>query len=188
MSGEILEADVALAFLRAPVAQGQQAGQALVGLEIGRIDEQGAAVACLEAAADQQPDPVARRILRVFLVARGRERAHHPRQRVAVGDADGGMAEFDRPLDQLLGMRAAAQEAVIGRDLQLGVVHGSGIDEFVRPGERYDAYWNALVLQRLQEFLVGADQRGHGRFSAGGIEALVHRPTALQGDGQRAIA
>ena len=53
MLGEVIEADVALAFPGAPVAQGQQAGQSLVGLEIGRIDEQRVTVARFETAADE---------------------------------------------------------------------------------------------------------------------------------------
>src|SRR5262249_62051524 len=47
--------------------------------------------------------------------------AHHARERVAVGDADGAVAEVDRLQHQLARMRAAAQEAVVGRDLPLGI-------------------------------------------------------------------
>ena len=42
------------------------------------------------------------------------------RQRVAVGNADGGMAETGRRRHQLLRMRAAAQEAEIAGDGKLG--------------------------------------------------------------------
>jgi hypothetical protein len=33
------------------------------------------------------------------------------------------VAELDRPMDELAWMRAAAQEAVVGRDLQLGLAN-----------------------------------------------------------------
>ena len=47
--------------------------------------------------------------------------AHDAGQGVSVCDADGRQAEQLRLRDQLLGMRSAAQEGVVGRDLQLGV-------------------------------------------------------------------
>ena len=121
MGGEIDEVDVALAFFGAPVAQGQQAAEALVGVEVGRIGEQRVAVARFEPAADQQFYPVD---IAIVFVACRRESAHDAGQGVAIGDADGGVAEFDRPLHEFLRMRAAAQEAVVGGDLEFGIVHG----------------------------------------------------------------
>ena len=61
---------------------------------------------------------------------------------------------FERLQRQLARMRAAAQEAVVGRDLQLGV-HGSGGGEFVDARQRHAADGDAFGLQRLQEGLVG---------------------------------
>ena len=119
---EIVEGEVALALGGAAVADRQQARQPLVGVEVGGIGEQGIAVARLEAGADQELGLLLRRrrmLLVIFL-----QRCigpHHAGQRVAVGDADGGMAELDRLQRQLTRMRAAAQEAVVGRDLQLGI-------------------------------------------------------------------
>ena len=48
------------------------------------------------------------------------QRPHHPRDAVAVGDADAGHAERERLGDHVDGVRRAAQEAVVGRGDQLG--------------------------------------------------------------------
>ena len=51
--------------------------------------------------------------------------AHHARQAVAVGDADGGIAQRCRLFDELAGMRGAAQEGIIGGDGQFGIAHAN---------------------------------------------------------------
>ena len=121
MGREIVEGEVALALFGATVAQRQEAGEPFVGGKVGWIGEQRIAVARLKAAAHQQFDAVG---ILFALPTRRRKGPHDARQGVTVGDADGGVTEFDRPLHQFVRMRAAAQEAVVGRDLELGVVHG----------------------------------------------------------------
>src|SRR5262245_17301528 len=49
-------------------------------------------------------------------------RAHRSGKRAFVGDRERGIAQFVRALDQLFGMRGAAQEAEVGKAMQLGVV------------------------------------------------------------------
>ena len=48
---------------------------------------------------------------------------HHAREAVAVGYADGGMAQRGGLPDELAGMRRAAQEGIVGGDGQLGIAH-----------------------------------------------------------------
>ena len=57
----------------------------------------------------------------LVLVSRPYVRAHHAGDRIAVGDAEAGEAERLGLLDQLLRMRAAAQEGEIGGDGKLGI-------------------------------------------------------------------
>ena len=124
MGREVVEGEVAFALRRAAVADRQQAGEPLIGFKVGGIGEQRIAVARLEMGADQQFEtlfPGGRKFLVIFLDRR--IGPHDAGQGVAVDDADGGMAELERLQRQLARMRAAAQEAVVGRDLQLGV-HG----------------------------------------------------------------
>ena len=52
--GEVVEGEIALALGRPAVADRQQAGEPLVGFEVGGIGEQRIAVARLETGADQQ--------------------------------------------------------------------------------------------------------------------------------------
>jgi len=125
MGCQVVEGEIALALRRPAIAGGQQARQSLVGFEVGGIGEQRIAVARLEAGADQQLDLLVRRCRMLLVIFLDRRIGpHHTGQRVAVGDADGGVAEVERLQHELARMRAAAQEAVVGRDLQLGV-HGS---------------------------------------------------------------
>ena len=122
MGREVVEGEVALPLRRPAVADRQQAGEPFVGFEIGGIGEQRIAVARLEAGADQQLESLFVRDRKFFVVFLDRRIGpHHAGQGVAVGDADGGVAEADRLQRQLARVRAAAQEAVVGRDLQLGV-------------------------------------------------------------------
>ena len=121
---EIIEGEIALALGGAAIARRQQARQPLVAVEVHRIGDQRIAVASLEPCTDQKLDPAFlgdRGVLVEFLDRR--IGAHDARQRVAVGDADGVVAKLDRAPDELARMRAAAQEAVVGRDLEFGVVH-----------------------------------------------------------------
>jgi hypothetical protein len=50
----------------------------------------------------------------------------HAREAVAVGDAKGGQAERGRRGEELLRMAGAAQEGIVGGDLQLGIGGGHG--------------------------------------------------------------
>src|SRR5258708_13764761 len=122
MGREVVEGELAFALRRPAVADRQQAGEPLIGVEVGGVGEERIAVGGLETGADQQLEtlfPGGRKLLVIFLDRR--IGPHDAGQGVAVGDADGGMAELQRLQGQLAWMRAAAQEAVVGRDLQLGV-------------------------------------------------------------------
>ena len=61
MGCEVVEGEVALALRRPAVADRQQAGEPLVGVEVGGIGEQRIAVARLEMGADQQLETAASR-------------------------------------------------------------------------------------------------------------------------------
>ena len=105
----------AVAFFGAAVADGEQAAEAAVGGAVGRVGEDvGRAVAEDEAGADVD------REVQLFGL---REGADDAGDRVAVGDADGGVAERVRLLHQLARMRAAAQEGEVRRRREFDVSH-----------------------------------------------------------------
>ena len=109
MRDEIGVVEMAFALGRAALAEGQQPRQPAIGGAVRGIGEQARAVAQVEAAADDEPDPdLFRRMMR----------AHDAGQAVAVGDRDRLMAERGRGQHQLVRMRGAAQEREIGGDLQ----------------------------------------------------------------------
>src|SRR6266851_4612412 len=126
MGSEVVEGELAFALRCPAVAHRQQAGEPLISFEVGGIGEQRIAIARFEAGADQQFQALffRDRVWKLFIVLLdSRKGPHDTGQGVAVGNADGGVTELDRLQRQLARMRAAAQEAVVGRDLQLGV-HG----------------------------------------------------------------
>ncbi len=62
--------------------------------------------------------------LRLFVSFLSRDmRPHHARQRVAIGDRQGRVAQRRGLLDQLLGVRGAAQEGEVAQAMQFGVSH-----------------------------------------------------------------
>src|SRR5262245_7557377 len=102
----------ALALGRAAAAEAQETGEPAIRGAIDGEAEKAVAAAKIEPRADDEFDS---RFLRLDM------RAHDAGQRVAVGDGDGLQAQRRRLPHQLLGMRAAAEETEIGRDLKLGV-------------------------------------------------------------------
>ncbi len=122
--------EMAASLRRTLLADRQQARQPAIGRPVRRIAEQAPAVAQVEAAADDEADAgLLRRLMR----------AHHPGQRVAVGDGEGGVAERRGGHRQLLRMRAAAQEGEVAGDLQLGVAgHRAARRRAVEPQRHED--------------------------------------------------
>ena len=108
---DLLEAEMALTLGGAPVALRQQAAQPAVRGPVGRVADRFEAVAGHETRADGQADAG-------FLGRR--MRAHDARQRIAVGNADGGQLQFRRLADHLVRMRGPAQEREVGGSDQLG--------------------------------------------------------------------
>ncbi len=108
----------AFALRRAAAAEAQQAREPSVGGAVDGEAEQAVAAGKIEPRADDELDAG---FLRLDM------RADHAGQRVAVGDGDGLQAERRRLEHQLLRVRAAAQEAEIGRDLKLGVIGHAAI-------------------------------------------------------------
>src|SRR5258708_22134915 len=133
MGSEVVEGELAFALRRPAVAHRQQAGEPLTSFEVGGIGEQRIAIARLEPGADQQLELFFRRGWMLLVVLLDRcIGPHDAGQGVAVGDADGGVAELERLQRQLARMRAAAQEAVVGRDLQLGVHDQAAASSWMR--------------------------------------------------------
>ena len=124
----VLHVEHAAALGRAPLPEGQQAAEAAVGGAVARIAEEREPAGEVEPRAGQEPQTrcLGRDSLRCDVGA------HRAGQRVAVGDADGGEPEFRRPLHQLVGVRGAAQEAVVAHRLQLGVSRGPAINHRAR--------------------------------------------------------
>ena len=118
MVGEVGPAQVALALLRAKLADGQQPGQAAVGFAVGGVAEQRRRIV-----GEVQPAPGQRlhRQRRLAQLLHLRPGPHHPSQRIAVGDADGFHAQHAGLVDQFMGMRGSAQEREIGGGLEFGV-------------------------------------------------------------------
>jgi hypothetical protein len=100
------------------LAEGQQAAEPGIGGPVGGKAQHLRPIARHQAGADDEAQP---RLL-------GRHvGAHHAGQRVAVGDADGGQPQRLGRQHQLVRVRGPAQEAVVGRDPQLGIGgHGAG--------------------------------------------------------------
>ena len=108
MGDEIGVIEMAFAFWGAPLAEGQEPGQAAIGGAVFGEGEEARAVAQIEAAADHEADPDGLRCV---------VGAHDAGEAVPIGDRDRGVAERRRGHHQLVGMRGAAQEREIAGDL-----------------------------------------------------------------------
>ena len=120
MRDDIGVVEMAFALGRAALAEGQQPREPAIGGAIRGIGEEARAVAQIEAAADDEPDP--------DLFCR-MMRAHDAGKAVAVGDRDRPMAERGRGQHQLVRMRGTAQKREIAGDLQLRVARVSLVQE-----------------------------------------------------------
>ena len=101
MLGDVGEADFALAFFGAHLAEAEQPRQPAIAVAIDGISEQARRIGEVEPAADQRLQP------------RTLAGAVHPDdagERVAVGDPDRVIAELERGQRQLDRVRCAAQE------------------------------------------------------------------------------
>ena len=102
----------------APARQADQPRQLPIGRPARHQGHQPDALHQVELAADDQRDT--RGLCRDMGL-------YHPGQGALVGEGDGRIALFRRPLHQLAGMRGAAQEAVATEGVEFGVGHGSGL-------------------------------------------------------------
>ena len=123
MVEEVGQGDVALSLSGAAVAERQQPRQPAIGGAIHRIGQDvGRAVREDEAG----PDGEAEAVLGGNALLDETIGPHDAGQRVAVGDADAGMADRMGLGHQFLGMRGAAQEREIGDDGEVGEAgHGA---------------------------------------------------------------
>ena len=126
---EVIEPQMAFALFDprdvvAALAAGEQLAEPAIGGAVARIDQDiRRAVDEDEARADQELWLVLDLGIIEFLV-----RAHYAGQRVVVGDADDGNAEFARLMHIGARIGAAAQEREIGGDADFGItgnVHGA---------------------------------------------------------------
>ena len=124
MSEQIVEVQDAPALGRPPLAEGEQRAQPRVGGPVGRPAQKRGAAGQVEPAADQEPNALGlRRLVRPYDAG----------QAVAVGDRDAGQAQLAGTRHQLLRVRGTAQEAEVGRGLELGVAHGVHGAAMARP-------------------------------------------------------
>ena len=180
MVEQVGQRDIAFPLGRAPPSQRQQLRQPPIGGAVGGQAQNRRRVGEIEPRADHQPD--ARRLC----FAMG---AHHPGQRIAVGDRDRVMAERRRRPRHLLGMRGAMQEGEIGGDLKLGVGVGGGGGGHgaLRVGQMLDQTTKSrLPSRRVKSFVIG-DDGAVACFGAGDIETIVYRMLDFHRDGQGAI-
>ena len=108
----LLEGKLAFAFLGLEIARSDEAAEPAIGGAVGRIGQHFKAVGSDQPRADEELDVALAR----FVVS-----AHHAGKRIAVGDADGGQAEFVGARHHFLGMRGAAQEGKVSRDREFGI-------------------------------------------------------------------
>ena len=142
--------EMAFAFGRAALAEGQQTRQAAIGGAVLGEGEKARAVAQIETAADDEPEPDL--LCRVM-------GAHDTGKAVVVGDRDRRMTECRRGHHQLVRMRCTAQKREIGGDLQLRVDSLSlrGAAEAPRQSRR-DCF--AALAMTSQEKTPWTNQRG----------------------------
>jgi hypothetical protein len=108
----LLEGQMAFAFVGLEIGFGQESAKPSVGLPIGRVGQH------LETVDGDQPRADEKFYVSVLGFVIG---AHHAGKAVAVGDADGGEAERIGRRHHLSGMRGAAQEGKVGGDGELGI-------------------------------------------------------------------
>ena len=104
--------DLALALGRAQVAAGDQSCEAAVRRPVGGEQHEWRRVGRGDLGADEQVEVV---------LFGGDVGADDAGERVAVGDCEGGVAELGGALDELFGMRSAAEEREVGEAVELGV-------------------------------------------------------------------
>ena len=104
--------EVARALAGAALADAEQPAHPTIGQAVGRIDQQRRAVGQVEAAPDDRAYAGGLRCI---------PRADDARDRVAIDDPDRRQVEQGRRGEQFVGGRCAAQEAEVGRDLQLDI-------------------------------------------------------------------
>ncbi len=131
MQEQILDAKLAAALGGAPLAQREQLRQpAVSGSILGEAQEGwGQAIG-----RRQQIQPGADQKAQLGRLGCDMP-AHHPGQRVAVGERDRAQAQLGRAQHQLLRMGAALQERKVRGDLQLGIAgHGRRLADLRRTG------------------------------------------------------
>jgi len=106
------EAELAFAFLGTHLAEAQQPRQPAIAVAVDRISEKARRIGKIEPTADQRPDPGA---------SAGAVHPDDAGQRVAIGDADGVIAERQCRHHQLDCVRRAAQEGEWRRDTKLDI-------------------------------------------------------------------
>ena len=109
----LFEGEMAFALLGFEIALGQEPAETSVGWAIRGIGQNLEAIDRHQTRADDE--------LEVFSFLPFVIGAHHAGEAVAVGDADGGKAEFVGGRDHLLRMRSAAQEGKVGGHRQFGI-------------------------------------------------------------------
>ena len=113
----LLAGQVALALGRAHPPMAQQRGEAAIAGAVRGPDEILGAVRQAEAATGHEAEPD-------LLVLRGRQAAHEAGQGIAVGDAEGGMAQGLGGEGQLVRVGGALQEGEVREGTQLGIGFG----------------------------------------------------------------
>ena len=108
MPGEVLPAKVAGPFSRSPLADREQAAEPCIGGAIGRVDEDGQAVAQIEPTSHDQSDAS---LLGALMCP------SNAGEGIAVGDAECRQTKQPGLRHQLLDMRRAAQERVVRGNL-----------------------------------------------------------------------
>ena len=109
---EVRPPDAVFAFGRSHAAFGDERAHAAVAFAVGREQHELRPVGEPHFGADDEREPA---------FFRRDVRAHHARDRAFVGDRERAVAERGGALDELLGMRCAAQEGEVREAVELGV-------------------------------------------------------------------
>jgi hypothetical protein len=167
------QGETARALFGAALAQGEQAAEPAIGRPVARIAEQLRAVLRHQTGAGQQ---LQSRLPGCHMGA------HHAGQRVAVGRPDGGQAQRLGGQHQLVRVRGAPQEAVVGRDLELGVNsrgHGGSHLRYVRHQGRINRARDGLAKS-----LVAGHHKAFEQLGTGDIKAVIDRMIDRKADSQ----
>ena len=108
----VVQRQQTLPFVGTPLAEREETGETAIGGAVGRQAEQARRVGEIETGTDDE--------FEIDLLRR-HVRSHDTGERVAIGDRERRQTERLGLRDQLMRMRAAAQEGEIGRHLQLRV-------------------------------------------------------------------